>query len=228
MKKLGLVGGMGPESTVPYYQGIVHGVRERTGNFPGLTIESVSVFDVLDFCAREDYDGLLDYLAAAVDRLAAAGADFAALGANTPHIVFDRLQARSPLPLVSIVDAACQEAERQGLQTLGLLGTAFTMEEAFFKKPFTDRGIRIAVPAPEERRWIGEKIAGELELGVVRPETRAGFDAILDRLRREEGIQAAVLGCTELPLLFRERPAPLPCLDTMAVHIRALVDEILR
>lgn len=181
---------------------------------------------MLDFCAREDYDGLLQYLTAAIDRLA-AGADFAALSANTPHIVFDRLQACSPLPLVSIVDAACREAARQGLKRLGLLGTCFTMEADFFKAPFAAQDIEIVIPAPEERLWIGEKISQELELGVVKPETQNGFDAILNRLRREEGIEAAVLGCTELPLLFQGRAAPLPCLDTMAIHIQTLVDEIL-
>ena len=227
MKKLGLVGGMGPESTIPYYRGIVFGVQERAGCFPNLTVESVSVFDVLDFCAREDYDGLLEYLSAAVSCLAAAGADFAALSANTPHIVFDRLQARSPLPLVSIVEAACREAERQGLKKLGLLGTGFTMEADFFKKPFIDRGIDMVIPTPEERCWIGDKIYRELELGIVKPETQDGFDAILNRMRREEGIEATVLGCTELPLLFQNRAAPLPCLDTMDIHIQALVNEIL-
>lgn len=227
MKKLGLVGGMGPESTIPYYRGIVYGVQEKAGCFPNLTVESVSVFDVLDFCAREDYDGLLHYLTAAIDHLAAAGADFAALSANTPHIVFDRLQACSPLPLVSIVEAVCREAARQGLKKLGLLGTGFTMEADFFKAPFTAQGIEIVTPAPEERRWVGEKISQELELGVVKPETQNGFDAILNRLRREEGIEAAVLGCTELPLLFQDRAAPLPCLDTMDIHIQTLVDEIL-
>lgn len=227
MKKLGLVGGMGPESTIPYYRGIVYGVWEKAGCFPNLTVESVSVFDVLDFCAREDYDGLLEYLSAAVGRLAAAGADFAALSANTPHIVFDRLQACSPLPLVSIVDAACREARRQGLKRLGLLGTSFTMEADFFKAPFTAQGIEIVIPTQAERRWISEKITQELEAGVVKPETQDGFDAILTRLQHEAGMQAAVLGCTELPLLFQNHPAPVPCLDTMDIHIQALVDEIL-
>lgn len=226
MKKLGLIGGTGPESTVPYYRGIVRGVYERTGRFPNLTIESVSVFDVLDFCRGRDYEGLLEYLLKAVNALAAAGAEFAALTGNTPHIVFPQLQARSPIPLVSMIEASCQEAERLGLKRLGLLGTRFTMEEEFFKAPFLERGIFVAVPPPEERHLIDETISRELELGVVTPEAQACFDAILRRLREEEGIEAAVLGCTELPMLFRGRPAPAPLLDTMEVHIRALVSEI--
>lgn len=226
MKKLGLIGGTGPESTVPYYRGVVYGVYERTGRFPNLTIESVSVFDVLDFCRRKDYGRLLDYLATAVKALAAAGAECAALTGNTPHIVFPQLQARSPIPLVSMVEAACREAERRGLKKLGLLGTAFTMEEPFFKTPFLDRGIGIVIPSPEERCLIDGTISRELELGIVTPEAQKGFDAILRRLREEENIEAAVLGCTELPMLYQNRLSPVPLLDTMEVHIRALIDEI--
>ena len=107
MKKLGLIGGMGPESTIPYYHDIVYGVQEKLedGNFPMLTIESVNVFDVLKYCADEKYDELIEYLLKAVYNVKNAGADFAALSANTPHIVFDELQKKSPIPLLSIIDA---------------------------------------------------------------------------------------------------------------------------
>lgn len=106
MQKLGLIGGMGPESTIPYYHDIVYGVCEKTGQFPRLNIESVNVFQIFEFCKENDYDGLLAYLLPAVKNLAAGGADFAALAANTPHVVFDALQEASPLPLVSIIDTA--------------------------------------------------------------------------------------------------------------------------
>ena len=225
MRKLGLIGGTGPESTVPYYRGIVYGVRERTGAFPPLAIESVDVFRVLDFCGRRDYGGLLAYLLRAVESLAAAGAERAALTGNTPHIVFPELQARSPIPLVSMPEAACLEAERLGMKRLLLLGTRFTMEEDFFKRPFWDRGMEILIPDPAERLWLDGRISGELELGVVRPETQAAVDELL---RRWQGLgaDAAILGCTELPLLYENRPAPLPLLDTMAAHIRTLIAQI--
>lgn len=138
MKKLGLVGGMGPESTIPYYHDIVYGVQKKLGRscFPELTIESVNVFYVLKLCDEKKYDVLTEYLLNAINNLAKSGADFAALSANTPHIIFDRLQERSPIPLISIVETAGIEAKRRGLKKIGLFGTVFTMTGDFFKEPF--------------------------------------------------------------------------------------------
>ena len=230
MKKLGLVGGMGPESTVPYYKGIVYGVQQRLGRdeFPPLTIESVDVFTVLSLCAQQKYDALTEYLLRALDNLAASGCDFAALSANTPHVVFDELSRRASLPLVSIVDAACSCAVQRGVRTLGLLGTRFTMEGSFFREPFARAGIRIVTPDAAERDWIQSRIEGELERGVVREDTRTQFVRIIRRLQAAQGIEAAALGCTELPLLLSDETSPVPCLDTLRIHVDALVEEISR
>lgn len=134
MKKLGLIGGMGPESTIPYYRDIVYGVQKALGKptFPELSIESVNVFKVLGLCGEKKYDELTEYLMSAIRNLSNSGADFAALSANTPHIVFDRLNEQSPIPLISIVEATCEEANRRGLKKIGLLGTIFTMTGEFF------------------------------------------------------------------------------------------------
>lgn len=228
MKKLGLVGGTGPESTIPYYRGIVYGVQKVVGEeyFPNLTVESVNVFDILRLCGEENFDELTEYLLRAVQNLANSGAEFAALSANTPHIVFDRLEARSPIPLVSIVEAACEEAERRGFKKLGLLGTIFTMTGDFFKGPFVRRGIEIAVPTGEEMEYINGRIVTELEHGVVHDETLKGFQRVISRMQAEEHIEAVILGCTELPLILNDRVSPVPCLDTMEIHIQALVDHI--
>jgi len=219
---------MGPESTIPYYHDIVYGVRERLGRdeFPPLAVESVDVFRVLGLCGAGKYDELTEYLLRAIESLAGAGADFAALSANTPHIVFDRLQARSPLPLVSIVEAARDEARRRKLGRLGLLGTVFTMEGEFFKAPFAAAGIGIVTPPAPERAYIGKKIGEELELGIVREDTRRRFVEIIGDMRDRDGIEAVVLGCTELPLLLNDGGSPVPCLDTMAIHVKALVERI--
>lgn len=230
MKKLGLVGGMGPESTVPYYKGIVYGVQQRLGRdeFPPLTIESVDVFTMLSLCAQQKYDALTEYLLRALDNLAASGCDFAALSANTPHVVFDELSRRASLPLVSIVDAACSCAVQRGVRTLGLLGTRFTMEGSFFREPFERAGIRVIVPDAAEREWVQAHIANELEHGMVREETREGFVRIIRRMQAERGIEAVALGCTELPLLLSDETSPVPCLDTLRIHVDALVEEIIR
>lgn len=229
MKKLGLVGGMGPESTIPYYRGIVYGVRERMGEriMPLLSLESVNVFDIQTFCNEERYEELAEYLLTAIRNLAAAGADFAALSANTPHIVFDRVKQRSPIPLVSIIEAVCGEAMERNLTRIGLLGTIFTMKGSFFKKPFEEHGITVITPTGEEMAYINDKIYTELEFANVREDTQNRLVEIIDRMVKENGIQAVILGCTELPLALNDRISPVPCLDTMDIHIKTLINKIL-
>ncbi|MCM1266670.1 MAG: amino acid racemase [Bacteroidales bacterium] len=228
MKKLGLVGGMGPESTIPYYHDIVYGVQNRVGNdfFPSLAIESVNVFDVLRLCDEQKYDELTDYLMRAIKNLIAGGADFIALSANTPHIVFDRLQERSTVPLISIVEAACKEAIRLNKRKVGLLGTIFTMTEDFFKKPFYNSHIEVVIPTVAEMEYINSKISSELERGIIKEETLQGFQKIIRRMQRDDCIEAVILGCTELPLLLNDEVSPVSCLDTMKIHIRLLIDLI--
>lgn len=229
MKKLGLVGGMGPESTIPYYHDIVYGVKERAGAdfFPNLSIESVNVFDVLRLCSEQRYDELAEYLMCAINALVNSGADFVALCANTPHIVFDRLQDKSAVPLVSIIDATRDEAIRLNKHKLGLLGTVFTMTGDFFRKPFERSGIEIVVPTMEEMEFVNQKISSELELGIVNLETLRAFQNMIGRMKTDSGIEGIILGCTELPLLLNDEVSPVPCLDTMKIHIDRLIQMIM-
>lgn len=229
MKKLGLVGGMGPESTIPYYHDIVYGVQEMLNGavFPELSIESVNVFEVLRLCGEKKYDELTEYLLEAINNLAKSGADFAALSANTPHIVFDRLKEQSPIPLISIIEATCEEAKYKGLKRIGLLGTIFTMAEDFFKEPFVKAGIEVITPSEDEMEFVNKKISTELELGIVKEETLLDFQKVISRMKDEDRIEAIVLGCTELPLLLNDNVSPVSCLDTMQIHIKAIVDAIL-
>ena len=228
MKKFGLVGGMGPESTIPYYHDIVYGVQEALGEliFPELSIESVNVFEVLRLCGEKQYDKLTEYLMGAINNLAKSGADFAALSANTPHIVFDKLKEQSPIPLISIVEATCEEAKLRGLKKIGLLGTIFTMTGEFFKAPFVKNGIQIIVPTESEIELVNDKISTELELGIVKEETLLFFQKVISRMKDEDGIEAIVLGCTELPLLLNDEVSPVPCLDTMQIHVRSIIKTI--
>lgn len=228
MKKLGLIGGMGPESTIPYYHGIVYGVQKKLNKsfFPTLTIESVNVFQLLEFCKNQQYDEMVDYLMGAIMNLYKAGADFIAMSANTPHIVFDRLKEKSPVKLISIVEATSKEAIKKGYKKIGLLGTVFTMENDFFKTPFINNDIEIFIPDEEERNIINDKIYNEIELGIIKEETQELFLKIIKRLQTEKGIEAIILGCTELPLILNNENSPVPCLDTMKIHIEELVREI--
>lgn len=228
MNKLGLIGGTGPESTIAYYRGIEYGAQAKSGRpfFPYLSIESLSVFDVLDFCKRKDYDGLTAYLLNGVKNLAAAGAQYAAFTGITPHIVFDALSKASPIPLVSMIDTARDYAAERAYSKICLLGTLPTMNGTFFQTSFASCGIEVITPNEEEKKYIGTKIETELELGTATPDTRSAFQKIAERIAAEEQVQAIVLGCTELPLVFHEIRLPVPYIDVMQVHIKALVDLI--
>lgn len=226
MKKLGLVGGMGPESTIPYYHDIVYGVKNACGHdyFPELTIESVNLYKVVSLIENREYDVVVEYLAAAVDNLARSGADLAALTANTAHIVFDRLQEISPIPIVSIVESTVEEASRRQYRKVGLLGTIFTMTNGFFIEPFSNAGIEVITPQRDIAEMASNLIYSELERGIVRESTRQTFIDIINEMQRRDHIEAIILGCTELPMLLSENVSPVPCLDTRAIHIRKLVD----
>lgn len=168
------------------------------------------------------------YLLKGVRDLAAAGAQYAALTGITPHIVFDELSEASPIPLVSMVDTARDYAAANGYKKICLLGTLPTMEGTFFQNSFAKRGIEVVTPTAEEKVYIGTKIETELEFGKVLPETQRAFKEIAERIIREEQVQAVVLGCTELPLIFDGVELPVPYIDVMRVHINALVDLIMQ
>lgn len=228
MKKLGLIGGTGPESTIIYYKELTSGVQKRLQQnvFPHLTIESLSVFEVFDFCERKDYAGLAAYLAAGLKNLAAAGAELAAFTGMTPHIVLEEVEKRSPLPIIGIPQAAADFAAREGYRRVALLGTRTTMAADFAKAPFRAAGIEVIMPNAEEREYIGEKIATEVELGIIKEETQARFKEISLRLIEKEHADALILGCTELPLIFDGLSLPAPKLDVMRIHIDTLIDRI--
>jgi len=158
-------------------------------------------------------------------RLHGAGADFGFLAANSPHIVFNYISQRSPIPLISIVETTCAAAKRLNLKKLGLLGTRFTMEGRFYPDVFAREGIALAVPSAEERDYIHDKYLNELIPGRFLPETRAGLLAIATRMKNEDGIQALILGGTELPLILTDDAAlGIPFLDTTQIHVEAILE----
>lgn len=228
MSRVGIVGGLGPESTIDYYRRIIAVWQEHDpASSPPILIDSLDVDRGIEL-VRHDRAGLVEYLLESLERLHRAGCDFAALAANTPHIVFDELAARTPLPLLSIVEVCADEASRRGLARVGLLGTGFTMGAAFYPDVFSRRGLQVVVPPEPERAWLHERYLGELLKGVFLDETRAGVTAMVERLRDEERIDAAVLAGTELPLLLRAHTlAGLPLLDTTELHVRAIVRRLL-
>lgn len=225
MKKIGIIGGIGPESTLDYYRGIIDACRARGKGMatPTIIVYSGDLAEALALMERRDQAGLCDWLLDKVVALHAAGAEFAAIASNTPHMVFDRVAARSPLPLLSIVEATCAKACELGVRRLGLLGTLFTMQADFFRRPFAARGMEVVVPVPEDQEYIHGKLFTEIELGIIREETRAGLMAVVQRMREREGIDALILGCTELPLILPAAGHGIPFLNTTAIHVESIV-----
>ena len=230
MKTAGIIGGIGPESTIEYYRLIIATYREqkRDGRYPSLIVNSIDLKRLLDLIGANRSADVVEYLAGEIRRLAGAGADFAALAANTPHIVFDALRRQSPIPLISIVEVTCQAARAQGLKRVGLFGTRFTMQGRFYPDVFVPAGITLVAPAPEEQAYIHEKYMGELVNGIFLPETRQGLLAIAGRLKTQEGIEGLILGGTELPLILRDvKDQGIPFLDTTRLHVEQVVARLL-
>lgn len=227
MATVGIVGGLGPESTIDYYRRILDAwARTDPATAPSLVIDSLDVRRALHL-VDTDRPALVAYLLASLQRLAGAGVDFAAMTANTPHLVFDELAARSPVPLLSIVEVCAEAAHARGLRRVALLGTRFTMEAPFYPTVLARHGVAVVAPDDADRRWVHERYVGELLRGEFRDDTRERFVALVARLRDDAGVDGVVLGGTELPLLL---PTPtiagLPVLDTTALHVAAIVARL--
>jgi aspartate racemase len=230
MKRLGIVGGIGPESTVVYYRSIVAAGRKRLGGAsPPVLINSIDVQMVLRLAEEDPVPGLRDYLLSEIDVLARAGASLALIAANTPHIVFDEVRQRSPIELVSIVEAARDDARERGFNRLALFGTKFAMQGRFYPDVFSRSHIELVCPREDEQAYIHTVYVEELLNNVFRPETRERLLAIVDLMKDRDQVQAVILAGTELPLLLtNESTSSLPLLDTTEIHVRAAIKELLR
>jgi aspartate racemase len=225
-----MIGGLGPESTIDYYRSILARCRARTPDqgYPHIIINSLDVDKGIAMLDAGRLDDLTDYLVAALEQLVHAGADFAFIAANTPHLVFDEVQRRSAIPLLSIVRATSDHAKALGLKRVGLFGTGFTMRASFYPQEFQRAGIDLVVPNDSEREYIHRKYIGELLKNQFLPETRTEILGIAHRMNTEDGIEAVVLAGTELPLLLRASGGDIKFLDTTAIHVEAIVEELLR
>jgi aspartate racemase len=216
MKTIGLIGGIGPETTVIYYRLLIAAGRTR------IIINSVESGTLIPLVVRQDRPAVADFLVAEVERLVAAGADVGLIAANTPHMCFAEIQRCSPIPLVSIVEATAEHVSSRGFHRAALFGTRMTMEGTFFQDVFTRRGIALIVPSDSERAYVHDKYMGELFKGVIRPETRRGLLAVIDAVAGREEIDAVILGGTELSLILTgDAHNGIPLIDTTRIHVNA-------
>lgn len=230
VKTAGIIGGIAPASTIEYYRLIIAGYRQQVsdGGYPSIIINSINLKKMLDLVSTNRLEEMIGFLSEELVKLHRAGADFAAFASNTPHLVFDELRRRSPLPLISIVEAARDSAVQRGLKRVGLFGTRFTMQGGFYPDIFSQAGITVLTPAPEEQDYIHDKYMNELANTVFLPETRLGLLAIAERLKTQEGIESLILGGTELPLILKEDDDQVvPYLDTTMIHVEQIVSQLL-
>lgn len=229
MKTIGLIGGMSWESTVPYYRQINETIKERLGGLHSakIVLYSVDFHEIERHQHAENWEAAGAILADAARSLEEAGAAFLVLCTNTMHKVASSIEAAVAIPLLHIADPTATEIKRAGHSTVGLLGTRFTMEQAFYRDRLSERhGLQVIVPDSEDRETVHRIIYEELCLGVVNPESRSEYRRIM-RTLASQGAQAIILGCTEISLLVNQQDSEIPLFDTTAIHARAAAEEAL-
>ena len=229
MKKIGLVGGTGPESTLVYYKELNQRIEKLTDGkaMPNLCIESVNFPRTWRYVVENRTEQLSDYLAEKVTCLLRSGAETIALTSVTMHMVIGQVEAKSGVKLISIPKAVRDEILGKGIKKAALLGTIFTMEQDYLKKDLREAGIQVFVPNEDDRKLVADRIYNELEKGIVKESTLQEFQQIICRMKNEVGIEAVILGCTELPLILNKGNCPVECIDAVDVHINRLVQEAL-
>jgi len=221
MKRIGIIGGIGPESTVDYYKLIIGAFHAKQADlgYPEIIIYSANLSSLMKILEAGDWENLTEWLLEKVISLQKAGAEFAVIGSNTPHIVFDKVRSRSPIPMLSIIEETCKNAEKRGLKKLGLLGTRFTMESDFYKKPFEYK----EMAEKEDQDVIHYRLFSEIELGIIKDSTREELLSIVKKMIDRHSIDAVILGCTELPLILNKDEFGIPFLNTTAIHAESIV-----
>jgi len=229
MKRIGILGGTSPESTVSYYERITREYTRRFGDYtyPEILIYSVSFQEFVDWQKAEDWDAMAAKMSAAFRALACAGAQIGLIAANTLHRVFDAVANESPIPLLHIVDTTAAVIKARNCSTVGLLGTRYTMQGAFYVDRLTSHGISTLIPEETQQEEIHRVIYEELTRGIIKPSSKDHYLAIIDSLK-ERGADGIILGCTEIPLLVQEGDCTIPLFDTAAIHADAALEEALK
>jgi len=229
MKTIGLLGGMSWESTALYYQWINELVKEKLGGLHSARIAMVSVDfqEIEELQHKNQWDESGEVLSKAARSVEAAGADFLVICTNTMHKVAPHIEEAIRIPLLHIADATAEEIKKQGMQTVGLLGTRFTMEQEFYAGRLQERhGLKVLIPNQEDRDIVHRVIYEDLVLGKVKERSREEYLRIMNKLR-EEGAEGVIEGCTEIVMLVEQKHTEIPLFDTTAIHARKAVEKAL-
>lgn len=221
-KKIGIVGGLSPESTVSYYLYITRTYAERFGScaYPEIIIYSVNLDNYHKWRSIDRWDLIVDDLVAAFKKLAGAGADFGLIATNTMHKVYDQVASAVDMPLINIIDETARHCRHSNLNTLGLLGTRYTMSDGFYQERLAHFDLKAVVPNQEQQEIVHRIIVEELVRGRILEASRKEYVSIIDGLI-SRGARGIILGCTEIPLLVEQADVGIRLLDTAVIHAEA-------
>jgi aspartate racemase len=227
VKKIGIVGGIGPESTLYYYRAILDAFKADylKSGYPEMVIESLDLKQCMDWAEEQRWDLWIKTIVQCLENLQAAGADFGVIASNTPHKYFADIQSKTKLELISIVTETCTHIGTTRCTRPALWGTRYTMESDFYPTQLKAKGIQAIVPNANEQAYIQDKLFSEIELGIIRDQTRQELMGIIQIMKKRDRIDSVILACTELPLILSPQDIQLPCFDTAAIHVASIVQR---
>jgi aspartate racemase len=228
MKRIGIIGGIGPESTVEYYKRIIYGCYNHSNkkNYPQIFINSINMSEMLNYVANNNYENLINLLVNEIHKLEIIGADYIAIASNTPHIVIDEVKNKTTVPIINIVEETCKYVLKNGLKKVLLTGTLFTMQKNIYKTQFDKCNVECTVPDNDKKAIIHKIIFPNLENGIIIEKDKLYFKKICNKIIKENSIDGIVLGCTELPLLINKNDFDICVIDTMEIHIESILEKI--
>ena len=229
MKKIGILGGMSPESTAHYYLNITREYTKQFGDycFPEIVIYSVLFQEHIDFIKNDDWSSVVESLRNPIKCLENAGVDFICLATNTTHFILDKLKEFTDVPFISIVESTVEEIKKEKCKNVGLLGTAFTMKSDLYKKPLLQNHINVIVPSAEDQKFIHRSIFMEFANHQFKDTTKKRFLSIIGDLV-DKGSEGIILGCTEIPLIIEDKMVEIPLFDTLKIHsLKALKEALI-
>jgi aspartate racemase len=228
-KRIGIIGGVGPASTLLYYLQIIEGFKEKSGSHhaPEIMIYSLDLAEINDFFNRKDFISLADKLVRIINGMSEMGCDFALFACNAMHQVFNDVASRVSIPMINLIEAVKREILERKFKKVGLLGTTFVMQTGIYRDGLAEAGVECLVPEESEQDWIMTAILGDLQKPEIPPDT-------VDRLKNdiiqmgEQGAEGVILGCTDLPVAVNQNNSPLAVLDSTEIHVRAIIDYALK
>jgi aspartate racemase len=228
-KKIGIIGGLSPESTVSYYLHITRTYVERYGDYgyPEILIYSVNLENYHRWRSENRWDLIAEDLIFSVKSLQKAGADFGLIATNTMHKVFGIVKDAVSIPLINLIDETAQRAKKLGLRQLGLLGTQYTMSDGFYHDKMAEYGLGTIIPVSKDQNIIHNIIVEELVRGKLTEDSKSEYVRIINELIGF-GAEGIILGCTEIPLLIKQKDSSVPLLDTATIHAEAALEYALK